>query len=260
MDQVLIATERKDVSVYREWAEESGMGLELQAFANPKILDGNWQDVLDEHKRQLSGFNGLLGLHGAFYDMVSASIDPAIVAITRHRYQQNLIIARELEVDYIVFHVNYMGVLKLPDYRPGWHRRQVDFWGEFIEEAAAAGIYLVLENMWEDDPSIIVDILNEVNNPYLRSCLDLAHTLLFSPFSIPEWIESFGPTLYNCHLNNNDGALDLHWSLAQGVIDYPRVLPLLRQLPHPPLFTLEMPCRQRMEESLEFLKIHSFAV
>lgn len=262
MDQVLLATHRKDVATYREWAEQLGVGLELQAFTNPKTLAGNWREVLAEHKAQLRGFQGLLGLHGAFYDMVSASIDPDIVDITRQRYRQNLHIAIELEADYIVFHVNYMGILKLPNYRPGWHKRQVDFWGAFAEEAAASGVCMILENMWEDDPTIITDILAEVNDPHLAGCLDIAHATLFSPpdLSITHWIDVFAPYLYSCHINNHDGELDQHWPLCKGVIDYGPVLDHLRRLPTRPYLTLEMPCLDYLKASLSYLGLNPVVV
>jgi sugar phosphate isomerase/epimerase len=257
MDQVLITTEVKDVAAYRLWAEESGLGLELQAFSDPQLLAGDWQAILRDHQRLLAGFRGCLGLHGAFYDLISASLDPGVVRLTRERYRQNLHAAQELGAGYVVFHANYMGILKLPDYRPGWHRRQVDFWSRFAEEAAAAGLYLLLENMWEDDPTIITDVLAEVNSPHLRACLDIAHAVLYSRTPVAEWIETFEPYLHCCHLNNHDGHLDLHWPLDQGVIDYPPVLRHLRRLPRPPLLTLEMADQNSLKAGLRYLQISS---
>lgn len=255
MDKILLSTERHDLAAHRKWAEEMGFGLELQAFSDPKVLSGNWQDVLVEHQKQLAHFPGPLGLHGAFYDMVSASLDPEIVALTRKRYRQNLRIAASLGVSYIVFHVNYMGILKLPNYRPSWHQRQVEFWQPFAEEAASLGLTVLLENLWEDDPDLITDILEEVNNPHLRACLDIAHATLFSEFPAETWINQLAPFIYCCHLNNHDGQMDLHLPLNQGVVDYRPVLDALRQLPNPPYFVLEMSNRQRMAASLSYFRL-----
>jgi sugar phosphate isomerase/epimerase len=256
MDQVLITTDARDVSASRAWAEQIGVGLELKTFSDPQLLATDWKASLHQHRQQLAGFNQCLGLHGAFYDLVSASLDPGIVALTRHRYRQNVYAARALDARYVVFHANYMGILKLPDYRPGWHRRQVDFWGRFAEEAAANGLYLLLENMWEDDPTILTDMLAEINNPHLKACLDVAHAVLYSPISVTDWIEALGPYLYCCHLNNHDGRLDLHWPLNQGVIDYQAVLARLRRLPQPPLLTLEMSSRVSLESSLSYFHLN----
>jgi sugar phosphate isomerase/epimerase len=256
MDQVLVTADAKQVNAYRAWAERVGVGLELQAFANPRLLASGWKAALQEHRQQLAGFDHCVGLHGAFYDLISASLDPGIVALTRRRYRQNVHAARALGASYVVFHANYMGILKLPDYRSGWRRRQVDFWGPFAEEAAANGLYLLLENMWEDDPTIITDVLAEVNNPHLKACLDVAHAALYSAHPVAEWIEAFAPYLYCCHLNNHDGRLDLHWPLDRGVIDYRSVLAKLRQLPQPPLLTLEMSSWASLEASLAYFYLN----
>lgn len=226
-------------------------------FSDPALLtsNGHMEGVVEAHAHILEGFRGILGFHGAFYDMVSASLDPDVVALTLQRYRQNLEIAVRLRGDYVVFHANYMGGLKLANYRPGWHQRQVDFWGAFTEEAARHGIYILLENMWADEPTIIAHVLAEVANPYLKACLDVSHARLFSRRPLEEWIEVLGPYLHVCHLNNTDGNLDLHWPLGQGIIDYRPVLDALRRLPEPPLLTLEMRDRETIEASLPFLDL-----
>lgn len=255
MDQLLFAAYQDDVALRIQKAQESGCGLELHTFTDPKTLATNLAAQLLTHKSLLANFSGILGLHGAFYDMISASVDPDIVAITRRRYEQNLWIARELKARYIVFHANYMGTFKLVNYRAGWHKRQVAFWESFIEQAAESGIYILLENMWEDDPSVIIDVIQAVNHPHLKACLDVAHATLFSDRPIQEWIEQFAPFLFCCHLNNHDGLLDLHWPLSRGCVDYQSVLPLLRHLPMPPLMTLEMSNWDSIEKSLNYFEL-----
>lgn len=258
MDQILFATYTTDeLPDYRRWAERLNVGLELHMFSDPALLtsNGNIEGVLRQHARALEGFDGVLGFHGAFYDMVSASLDPGVVALTRQRYRQNLEVAARLGGNYLVFHANYMGGLKLANYRPGWHQRQVEFWSSFVEEAAALEIYILLENMWSEDPAIIADVIDEVGNPYLKACLDVSHACLFSSRPLKEWIQVLGPNLHVCHLNNTDGNVDLHWPLAKGIIDYRSVLETLRRLPEPPMMTLEMRERETIEASLPLLDL-----
>jgi sugar phosphate isomerase/epimerase len=258
MDQILFATyTTEQLAQYRSWTERLGVGLEVHVFADPALLacNGSVAETVATHERILAGYRGVLGFHGAFYDMVSASVDPAVVALTRQRYRQNLEVAARLGGQYVVYHANYMGGLKLANYRHGWHERQVQFWGSFAEEAARMGIYILLENMWADDPTIISHVLEEVNNPYLRACLDVSHACLFSKCDIHKWIQTLAPMLHVCHLNNTDGELDMHWPLGQGLIDYPSVLQTLRQLQQPPLMTLEMQDRGTIDASLPYLDL-----
>ena len=256
MDRLLFTVNLENLAWGVEYAERLACGLELTSFFDPEVLTGDWLSVLAKHQQILTDFSGKLGLHGAFYDMVSGSYDPDIVTLTRQRYLQNLQIAADLNVSYVVFHLNYMGILKFPpSYRDKWHRRNVDFWGELVEEAKALGIVIALENMWEDDPKLISNLLREVAHPNLAICLDVAHVQLFSPLSINDWVTELAPWLYTSHLNNTDGKLDLHLPLHEGVISYEMVLPLLRALDLPPTFTLEMPERAWIEASMTYFDL-----
>jgi sugar phosphate isomerase/epimerase len=188
--------------------------------------------------------------------MMSGSVDPDIVELTRRRYRQNVAIAAGLRGRYVVFHANYMGSFKLSNYRPGWHQRQVDFWRSFVKEVEDEDIYILLENMWADDPTIIADILAEVDHPQLRACLDISHAVLYSDIPPQRWIEVLQPYLYCCHLNNTDGHLDSHRPLHDGVIDYATILPSLRRLSSVPFLTLEMPTWHSIATSLKHFRLN----
>lgn len=258
MDEVLFATySLHDVVKYRQWAEQLGCGLELHTFVDPQVLAGDPSDMVAAHRSVLDGFAGPLGFHGAFYDMMSGSMDPDIVALTRKRYRQNLKIAQTLGGSYVVFHANYMGSFKLLNYRQSWHARQIVFWRELAQEAEESGLCLLLENMWADDPTIVADILSEIDRPNLRACLDFAHVALYSPYSSNHWLTILEPWLAVCHLNNTNGDVDLHWPLQQGIIDYTSVLKSLRALRSAPLLTLELPDWPTIEESLPLLNLTS---
>lgn len=256
MDQLLLATYfLHDLVTYRQWAEQLGCGLELHTFADPMVLAGDVAGMVTAHRKLLNGFEGPVGFHGAFYDMMSGSLDPDVVALTRKRYRQNLSVARALKGQYVVFHANYMGSFKLPNYRRSWHARQVQFWKSFAGEAEDSGLCILLENMWADDPTIVADILQEIDHPNLRACLDMSHVALYSTFSIENWIKTLQPWLFCCHLNNTNGEQDLHWPLQRGIIEYGPVLEQLRRLPQAPCMTLEMPDRAPIAESLAYFEL-----
>ncbi len=255
-DDVLLACSYENLAWCREKADDAGCGLELISFTEPAILAGDTSKAVAQHKKALNGFAGNLGMHGAFYDMVSGSYDPDIVAITRKRYLQNLEIAAELGVSYVIFHLNYMGILKFPPaYRQKWRERNLIFWEEMTKQAEKYGVTIALENMWEDDPTLISDILQQLSHPYLAACLDVAHLYLFSNMGLKRWVKELAPWLKFTHLNNTDGKFDLHWPLNKGVIPYRLALQRLRSLPNPPDFTLEMAERQWIETSLRFFNL-----
>jgi len=255
MDKVLLATSKNNLESLRDHAQNYGLGLELQAFAEPDILYNNLSETLAWHQDVLAGFSGDIGVHGAFYDLTSASPDPAILEITRRRYRQNLRVAAELQARYVLFHLNYLGNCKIPNFRPGWHQREVDFWSSFVAEAERAGVPVLIENSWEEEPALIADILSEVNSPYLKACLDVAHATLYSEYSVEQWIAAFEPWLFCSHLNNHDGQLDLHWPLNQGIVDYRGTIHSLRKTSKRPFLCLEMSKWSDMEPSLSYFDL-----
>jgi sugar phosphate isomerase/epimerase len=263
MESLLLATYQKDITRHYELAQAHGAGLELQVYGyDTDLLDHGWRQVLDQHKALLKDFEGEIAIHGAFLDMSPASADKRVVALTRERFMLNLDIAAELDARTVVFHTQflpqvYRPVIGGPDYRVRWTRGQVEFWGTMVEEAAKRELVIALENMWEPNPSIIGDVLDQVDSPHLGACLDVGHVYLFSDYlPLKMWIDQLSHRLVHCHLNNHRGTYDEHLplDLPGGVIDYKRdVLPLLRALPNSPTLVLEIDEIEYLESSLHYL-------
>jgi len=257
MDRLAITACQPDIAQHIALAREHCLGIEIQIYGyDPNLLDGDWRALVAKHKTLLRQLEGEIALHGAFYDMSSASSDAQIVTVTRERYHTNLQIAAELRACHVVFHANYFPVIRHPDYLPDWTERQVVFWSALAEEARRLGLTIALENMWEPEPGIIATVLEQVNSPHLAACLDVGHVYLYSdslPFST--WLERLQGRLVHCHINNHHGHHDEHLPLdvEGGVIDYQAILPLLRALPRPPLICLEMDDLDYLRRSLRYL-------
>lgn len=254
MDKVLLACDHHNFDECLELANEHGLGLEIQTFAYPDALD-NHPEWFPIYKAKLRDFEGERSMHGAFMDMTSASLDPKIVAVTRDRYMQNLELAARLDAHTIVFHANYLTNMRNLPFRRAWTERQVSFWLRMSETAAAIGIRLALENMWEYDSGLIGDVLKQVNSPWLISCLDVGHVHLFSEVPFKSWLADLDGYVQYTHLNNNGGRVDEHRGFDDGVLDYKAILPMLRDLPAPPLMSLEIESAAAMRRSLPYLDL-----
>ncbi len=167
----------------------------------------------------------------------------------------HLQIAHDLEAEKIVFHANFLSQVHSEDYRLGWTKRNIDFWGPLASYAALLGVTIVIENMWESDPYLIADVLKAIDHPRLRACLDVGHAHLYSRVPFETWVRVTAPYLVHTHLNNNDGEDDVHRGFADGVMDYGRILPLLRSVPEPATWVLEMDRVVDMRASLSQLNL-----
>jgi len=254
-DRVLLCAKQHNFEDCVALAIEHGIGIEVQTFAYPAALDGDWEGLLKQYQAALTAIPGEIAMHGPFLDMASGSPDPLIDRVVYQRVCHALQIAEGLGARTVVFHANFIASMRNQEYRTGWTRRQIEFWGPLAEQAHKAGLVIALENMWEFDPNIIGDVLRQVNLPGLRACLDVGHTYLFSDVELQTWVASLDSYLIHVHLNNNNGDVDVHQGLDQGVLDYPQILDTLRRLPQPPAFSLEIEHVEAMERSISLLDL-----
>jgi len=262
-DQVSLSAGLNNFHQCVELAGEHNLGIEVMAFAFPHILDSDWRDVMDEYKIALNDISGAITMHGPFMDMVSGSPDERVNAVTYHRYAHAIRIAARLGATQVVFHANYIGLLHNEFYRTGWHQRNVDFWGPLGDYAQEHDVVVAIENMWEYDPTIIGNLLKELNHPYLKACLDVGHAHLFSDrnFRFNYWLETMNEYVTELHMNNNNGIMDEHhgFDWEHGVLNYENLMPKLRQLPAKPVMVLEMDRVEDMRDSLHYFKLGEMA-
>ncbi|MGJ3238778.1 MAG: sugar phosphate isomerase/epimerase family protein [Anaerolineae bacterium] len=259
VDNVLLSASVNNVDETIALAVERGIGVEVMAFAFPQVLDGDWRVTLAEYKKRLQPVTGDITLHGPFLDMVSGSPDQRINSVCVARYSHAIRIATELNAKQVVFHANFIGSLQNTFYREGWHQRNVEFWAPVAEYAEQHGVKILLENMWEFDPTIIADLLREVNHPYLRTCLDVGHAHIFSSdhYNFEYWLRTMEPWLTEIHMNNNNGILDEHhgFDWEHGVLDYHTIIPMIRSINPNADLVLEMDSVQDMRDSLHYFRI-----
>ena len=100
----------------------------------------------------------------------------------------------------------------------------MEFWTEFLREVPADAL-LCMENVMEDEPGLLLEIIRRVDDPRLRLCLDVGHAnSSASNVPVSEWIACCAPYLSHVHLHNNEGDRDLHAPLGTGTIDMEKCL------------------------------------
>lgn len=254
-DSVLLCAKAHNFDRCVDLARQYNLGLEVQTFAYAAMLDGDWEATLERYLPQLARLRGPITMHGPFIDMASGTPDPLVKAVVDQRVAHALDIAERLGARTAIFHANFIASLRNQDYRLNWTANQVAFWTPHADRASRAGITIALENMWEFDPDIIGDVVRQTDHPALRACLDVGHAHLFSDLPIDTWLDRLGAYIVHVHLNNNGGEIDQHRALDDGVIDYDAVLPALRRLPHPPMFSLEIDRVEDMRRSLSLFHL-----
>ena len=199
----------------RETALKYGLGLEIAEFCTASNMDGEfpkWDAIVRE---KLTGIPRCT-MHAPFNELCPAAIEPRIYEVVRARYREAAALAQTYGARRMVVHSGYIPLV----YHKGYfHERSVVFWRELLGDLQP-DFTLLLENVLEDDPSLLVGIVREVNDPRFRLCLDIGHAnTIVSEIPIIEWIDACAPYLGHLHLHNNYRQYDNHNPPEDGLID-----------------------------------------
>ena len=218
-----------------ELARELGLGVEIAEYCTAWNMDREYPQT-DERLRGALAGNPRRILHGPFNELFPCAIDPQARDLAARRYRQAIALARDYGADKVVIHAGFNPWL----YYPVWFREQsAVFWREFLAEDP--GVEIVLENVLEQEPEWMTDILRAVDSPRLRLCLDVGHVNAYSPVDAAQWLRRCAPWISHFHLHNNNGTRDAHDPLFRGSIPMEELLTLAGELCPEATFTLELP-------------------
>lgn len=237
---------------YLSYVSDHGLGLEVTDFAFSDVLDTNWREILDSRRQALNGFAGTVAMHGIFMEITVHSHDREIREVARKRICHNLDIAAELNARYIVFHSNYVSLIKEPSYRSNWLERNADFWSETIDRYDTI---IMIENLWEETPDTLRELMESVASPKLRVCLDTGHVNVFSKATMSDWLDSIGKYIGYMHVHDNHGQLDEHLVPGQGNIDWQAFTARIRSLGIAPGVLFEVDNLPDSIRSLEYFRV-----
>ena len=233
-----------------ELARELGLGVEIAEYCTAWNMDREYPQT-DERLRGALAGNPRRILHGPFNELFPCAIDPEARDLAARRYRQAIALARDYGADKVVIHAGFNPWL----YYPVWFREQsAVFWREFLAEDP--GVEIVLENVLEQEPEWMTDILRAVDSPRLRLCLDVGHVNAYSPVDAAQWLRRCAPWISHFHLHNNNGTRDAHDPLFRGSIPMEELLTLAGELCPEATFTLELPNAENSARELMKITDH----
>jgi len=210
-----------------------GLGLELVEYMMT-YTDAEIQERHEYVPKLMEGFKNF-SFHGTIISRdiikINKLSDDELTAI----YNESCKYARFHGVDKIVFHANYSAEFETAS---SWLSRRTLFWKRFLQDKPVS-FRLYLENLVDETPEMMAKLCDSVDDPRFKLCLDTGHVCCNSSVGIHEWIETLGRRVEHVHLHNNDGVLDKHWDLGQGVLDMAEVVDGLLKFANVQAFVLE---------------------
>lgn len=248
------------LSSYAEFAKKYNTAFEYNEFFLPAILDH------EEHKKGIIKQYMALDrdrsndtIHGAFLDICVNSDDPKIFAVSDLRVHQCMDIAKEMGVDAVVFHTNYIVNFRLKSYLDNWLHRNEIYWKRILAEYPKQKIYI--ENMFDDSPYLLTELASRMKDePRFAVCLDTAHAFISgSPLEL--WFDNLKPYVRHLHINDNNGNEDLHQAVGSGSFPWNTFQNWVTSLKEKPSILIEVRCFEDLQQSIVYMqknKIYPF--
>ncbi|MBP3673053.1 MAG: sugar phosphate isomerase/epimerase [Oscillospiraceae bacterium] len=230
-EQIYISTTASDASdVVRQW----GLGIEIAEYCTAWNMDDEFAQTDAAVQEKLAGITRRV-LHAPFNELFPCAIDRKARELAAYRHRQAITLAKQYGAAKVIIHGGYNPWI----YYPVWYvGESIKFWQEFLKEDP--GVQIVLENVLEEEPGMLLDIVKGVDNPRLRLCLDVGHVNAYSKVSVLKWLKAWAPYLSHFHIYNNDGSWDTHSALDCGSIPMRELLAQAESLCPNATFTLEL--------------------
>ncbi len=226
-------------------AKKYGMGLEIAEYCTAWNMDDKFPETDAQVREKLMSIPKRV-LHAPFNELFPCAIDPQARALAAERYKQAIRLAERYGAEKVIIHGGYNPRI----YYPVWYVEQsILFWKDFLNDIP--DVQVVLENVLEETPDMLLDIVKGVDDPRLRLCLDVGHVNAYSGLPVTDWLKAWAPYLSHFHIHNNDGSCDSHSALEYGTIPMKELLLTAHELCPDATFTLEV---MEAETSVKWLE------
>lgn len=212
-------------------------------------LDNIDQQQLEAIAQTLSGKSLRPTVHAPFFDLNPGALDPLIREVTFTRLSQSLAVAGKINAHLMVIHPG-VDKWRYPNLQGTWCDLAAEFFPALIEQAAAIDCRLAIENIYEESPDYLVQLVERIDSEWFGHCFDIGHWHLFGKRPMHEWLEKIGPKLFHLHLHDNHGRADEHLPVGAGTIDFTPLEKHLCSSPTSPSMTLEAHSRDDLISSL----------
>lgn len=253
MKLLITSSVEKSIVEAAKTATELGTGLEISRFPHLEKIDDDFNSIITEMKDGISDFDGIVTLHALFSGLNPGVSDKALKEVVTKRYQQSFEAAMAVGAKHVNFHSGHKGMHHRVSIEKNC-QTSIKFWKEYIKQFEDNGVVAVLENVLDFDYEHIKTIVDEVNSPFLKVCLDTGHANLCSTISPQDWIKTYGDRLQHMHLHNNFKTNDDHNGIKYGTVNFLGIVDTLKSENLNPYIVFEIFDKKELVESVEIFK------
>lgn len=192
-------TKKLYISTFANSASETArafkVGLEIGYFTNVSRLE----HFAVNRPFTLASMAGIqrFTLHAPYDDLAPAAGDPLFRSATMQRFEQTASVMGMLGILRGVFHSGYYPSAMSKDV---FVDNASAFWQEYLE-SKPFDFTVMIENVYEPDPEILLDLLTAIGDPRVWVCLNIDHACAYSKRAPEDWIRVLDGRISHVHVN-----------------------------------------------------------
>ncbi|HQK99383.1 MAG TPA: sugar phosphate isomerase/epimerase family protein [Smithellaceae bacterium] len=231
----------------------------LEHRINPEIyFSHDVLDRLDEEQckkdaARLADAGLNVTFHAPFVDLRPGALDERLRKASLERIRQAVDLAPLFRPLKIVCHACFDERYYV-DCDDLWLSQSRKTWRDIITAAQSAQAMIVLENVYEKDPGLLVRLHHALDGEAVGLCFDTGHFNAFAGVSLEQWLSQSGRLIRHLHLHDNFGKRDEHLPIGAGTFPFVRLFEYLRDAGIRPTVTLEAHRREHLWQSAEKIR------
>ena len=211
-----------------EMIAEYSVGMEINHTCISNLLDSEprtREKLISNIRRDISKSSAdRLILHGPFTEIHPVAIDDRVRELGMLRLNQAYEVCETFGIDKMIVHTGWLPFIYFKQYQA---EKGAEFWKKFLEDKPET-FEIAIENVLEDEPHMLLDIVKAIGDERAKLCLDIGHAnAMTAGLPVAEWIKLLGPHISHFHLHNNDGSGDSHSAFDEGSMDMEEILKLI---------------------------------
>jgi sugar phosphate isomerase/epimerase len=210
---------------YLQFINKNRINLEIY-FSSQSLDQLDNTDIL--RLKEKLAYKPSFTIHAPFMDLSPGAVDSKVRAVTLERFSCIFDIAEILKPKAVVFHSGYEKwkyALKINI----WLENSLITWGALSKRAVDMDTKIAVENIFEDEPTNLKLLMEEMASEHFGICFDTGHFNLFSRVSLEEWLRQLTPYIIELHLHDNDKTFDSHLAIGDGTFDFNTLFSTLKE-------------------------------
>lgn len=203
--------------------------VDIEVYFNNATIDRIEGNDVKETSRMLKDAGISCTVHAPFMDLSPGAVDRTVRTITGDKLEKAVEMANLLGARGIVCHSGY-NKWYFDGKQDVWLEGCVETWNRILK-AAGKELPVMVENIFEEEPSNLIELFRYFKDSNLYFCFDSGHFNLFTITDLEEWLSPLRNKIREMHLHDNHGSSDEHLPIGAGTFPFQELKQFIRRLP-----------------------------